>query len=82
MGLKRDAGRGSFIQSVIDTTKSFYGDVLQHLTAWKPRPAKLASQPSEEETLVEAVSEEHPPLAEPIEEAQAERTNDLDIRDS
>lgn len=41
MGLKRDAGKGSFIESVIATTKDFYGDVLQNLRPWKAAPPKL-----------------------------------------
>jgi hypothetical protein len=44
MGLNRAGGRGSFIQSVVKTTKSFYGDVLQHLVAWKPRAPRLPDQ--------------------------------------
>ncbi len=41
MGLKRSAGRGSFIDSVIETSESFYGDVLQSLRVWKAPPPKL-----------------------------------------
>jgi hypothetical protein len=46
MGLNRAGGRGSFIESVVRTTKLFYGEVLQHLVAWKPRAPKLPEQPS------------------------------------
>jgi hypothetical protein len=41
IGLNRAAGRGSFIDSVIDATKTYYRDVLQNLTAWKPRAPRL-----------------------------------------
>ncbi|MGH2752079.1 MAG: hypothetical protein ACRDK3_14585 [Actinomycetota bacterium] len=41
LGLKRDASKGSFIESVVSATKDFYGDVLQHLRAWKAAPPKL-----------------------------------------
>lgn len=41
LGLNRQTGRGSFIDSVISSTKTFYGEILQHLAAWKPRAPKL-----------------------------------------
>jgi hypothetical protein len=41
LGLNRQAGRGSFIDSVLGNVKTFYGDVLQQLTAWKPKAPKL-----------------------------------------
>lgn len=41
MGLNRDRGRGSFIDSVLTTTEEFYVQVLQNLRAWKARPPKL-----------------------------------------
>jgi hypothetical protein len=47
MGLKRSAGKGSFINSVVDTTMDFYGNVLQDVRAWKARPPKL-KKPSQE----------------------------------
>jgi hypothetical protein len=49
MGLKRSAGQGSFIESVITTTKDFYGEVLQNLRAWKAPPPKLRKPTEEEE---------------------------------
>ncbi len=61
LGLNRQAGRGSFIGSVLTNVKTFYGEVLQHLTAWKPRAPKLrtAEGPVEREVadLPEAVEE-------------------------
>ena len=41
LGLKRASGRGGFIDSVIDAVKLFYGEVLQNVTAWKPRAPRL-----------------------------------------
>jgi len=43
MGMKRDAGRGSFIESVLSSVKSFYGDVLQTIVGWKPKAPRLSS---------------------------------------
>jgi hypothetical protein len=73
MGSKRDGSRGSFIQSVISTTTAFYGDVLQQLSPWKARPAKLRGRIEQEEPLLEELSETHPPLVEPIAEAMMEK---------
>ncbi|MGH2489471.1 MAG: TerD family protein, partial [Candidatus Limnocylindria bacterium] len=41
MGLNRSGGRNAFIDSVISTTKTYYREVLQNLTAWKPRAPRL-----------------------------------------
>jgi hypothetical protein len=41
LGLNRQSGRGSFIDSVLTNVKAFYGECLQQLTAWKPRAPKL-----------------------------------------
>lgn len=68
MGLNRAAGRGGFIDSVMVATKMFYADVLQNLTAWKAKPARLPTdrQPA-------AVIEELPAeMASAVEEAQGE----------
>jgi hypothetical protein len=47
MGLKRDASKGSFIESVISTTEDFYRSILQNLRAWKPAPPKLKPKDAE-----------------------------------
>ncbi len=49
IGLNRAAGRGSFIDSVIGASKMYYRDVLQNVTAWKPRAPKLPAQVTENE---------------------------------
>ena len=72
MGVKRATGRGSFINSVISTTKLFYSEVLQNLTAWKARPPKLLPR-TEEEEIVQEVVAQHEDLAEPLKRAQAEQ---------
>lgn len=41
MGTKRGRGRGSFIDSVLGATDTFYADVLQYLKAWSAAPPKL-----------------------------------------
>lgn len=63
MGLKRDASKGSFIESVISTTEDFYRTVLQNLRPWKPAPPKLKPKEAEQEVkevpaVVEAEVEE------------------------
>lgn len=49
MGLNRDKGRGSFIDSVWETTEEFYMKVVQNLRVWKARPPKLQKKPDVEE---------------------------------
>lgn len=69
MGLKRSAGQGSFINSVVDTTMDFYGNVLQDLRAWKARPPKLKMPPKEPTDVLDELPE---PIAEAAQEAQDE----------
>jgi hypothetical protein len=64
MGLKRASGRGSFINSILDGSTAFYGDVLQNLSAWKPRAPRLRPGPIERDGDAE--------IPEPIEEALEE----------
>ncbi len=37
MGQSGSAGKNSFIDSVVTSTKTFYREVLQNLVAWKPQ---------------------------------------------
>jgi hypothetical protein len=70
---------GSFIHGIVVTTKDFYADVLQHLSAWKARPAKLPRPADEQEALLKEVAAENAALVAPIEQAQAEQSgNDAD----
>lgn len=71
MGLKRDASRGSFVDSVISTTKDFYAVVLQNLRVWKAPPPKLKK--TEEKPQV-AAGDLSSPVEEAIDVAQAEQT--------
>ena len=58
------------------TTTAFYGDVVQQLSPWKARPAKLRGHVEQEEPPLEQLSEDHPPLVEPIIEARLERLDE------
>ena len=42
VGTKRGRGKGSFIDSVIDTIEDFYNSVLENLTPWVAKPSKPA----------------------------------------
>lgn len=44
LGMNRAAGRGGFIDGVVDAVTLYYRDVLQNLTAWRPKPPKLRSE--------------------------------------
>jgi hypothetical protein len=57
MGAKRDARRGSFVESVLNATEAFYGKVLQKLRPWKAAPAKLKKSVEPGESPEEAVAE-------------------------
>lgn len=57
MGSKRDAGRGSFVESVLTATETFYGEVLQNLRPWKAAPPRLKKSMEPEESPQEAVAE-------------------------
>lgn len=43
MGGKRGRGKGSFIDSMVDSVDTFYADVVQHLKPWSASPPKLRS---------------------------------------
>lgn len=59
LGPNRDSGRGSFVDSVMDTTRDFYAAVLQNLRPWKPAPPKLPA-PQETQRASEARAEPAP----------------------
>ena len=71
MGVKRSAGQGSFIESVMDTTKDFYAEVVQGLRGWKAPPPKLKKQP-EEEAALEDLAVLPPAAEQALEEAREE----------
>ncbi len=47
MGVKRGAGRNSFVASVVDAVDEFYRDVVQGLRAWTPSAPKLERRPDD-----------------------------------
>jgi hypothetical protein len=57
MGLKRDIGRGSFVESVTDSAQTFYGQVLQNLRGWKAGPPKLRKSTEPGEESAEAIAD-------------------------
>ena len=79
MGVKRDATQGSFIHSVVSTTKEFYRDVLQNLRAWKAPPPKLKEAKKEEPTDLEDLS---PRVAEGIRAAEDEQRDESSAPES
>lgn len=61
MGRKRGRGRGSFIDSVISTVDSFYGEVMQNLKAWSaPAPRLREPVDHEAESVASVVSADAP----------------------
>ena len=59
MGLKKSSGQGSFIESVLTSTRDFYAGVLQDLRPWKAQPPKIR-KPSEadaDESIPDALEE-------------------------
>ncbi|MDQ3772856.1 MAG: hypothetical protein M3343_12330 [Actinomycetota bacterium] len=71
MGVKRDASKGSFIESVMSITTDFYADVLQNLRAWKAPPPKLKKQ-VEGEPREESAIELPELIEEALDQAEAE----------
>jgi hypothetical protein len=71
VGLNRASGRGSFIDSVIGATKTYYRDVLQNLSAWKPKPPKL--RPPDADTEGQPAE-----IPEPIEVALAAAAEEME----
>lgn len=70
-GLNRDAGKGSFAESVIALTKDFYAQVLQPLRPWKepaPKLVKRARAKDVQERIVEIM----PAIADAVRTAQGE----------
>lgn len=55
-GGKRGRGKGSFIDSVLDTLDTFYGDVVQHIKPWAASPPKLRTVEMPEDVPEELVS--------------------------
>lgn len=73
MGVKRDVGKGSFIDSVVGTAEEFYRLVVQDLRAWKPTPPKLKVKPSEPDKADHVAPQE---IADEVQAARAEAVAD------
>ena len=71
MGLKRSAGKRSFVDSVLCALDDFYGDVVQHLREWQP-PAPKLERSEVEETETSPASPARDDSSEPIENAVPE----------
>ncbi|GBE22686.1 hypothetical protein BMS3Bbin01_02062 [bacterium BMS3Bbin01] len=69
MGEKRGKGHGSFVAVTREQVLDFYRDVVQNLTAWQPRPPKLA-EPKEAEEKPEAAPQEPTPGVLPIPQSE------------
>ena len=57
MGSKRTAGKGGFIDSVVDGVEDFYGQVLEVLTPWQAPAPKLPVPQAGKEPLLSDVSQ-------------------------
>jgi hypothetical protein len=68
LGLKKGAGRGSFIDSVLSGVQDFYGRVVQNLNPWKAKPPKLRKPAEAEEEFPDLPA----PVAEALEDAEQE----------
>jgi hypothetical protein len=77
LGLKRDAGRGSFIASVMEVAETFYKDVLQNLRSWKAAPPKLKERIEEEVAPADRVLEVVPEAKRTIQAARLEAEVDV-----
>lgn len=79
LGIKRDASKGSFIESVMSATKDFYGHVLQNVRAWKAAPPRLKRPERQDEE--EPVSEDTPSeLQGAIERAEIEKEKERETQ--
>jgi len=71
-GANRDAGKGSFADSVVEVTKQFYSQVLQPMHAWKEPAPKLVPRHPEATDVEERVVQTLPAIAPAVREAQSE----------
>jgi len=75
MGVKKDASKGSFIETVLSGTEDFYRLILQNLKPWKAPPPKL--RPKEQaEDIVDEVPTAVRAEVERAHEEQSESAND------
>ena len=67
-GTKRGQGRGSFVGSVTSQVNRFYGEVVQYLKEWSPRPPRPQDLPSKSDDQSSDASSilETPPKKSPV----------------
>ena len=73
MGVKKDASKGSFVDSVVTTAEDFYTQVLQNLRPWKAAPPKAKRATSDEAEPEETVVTLPEALTDALEDAQEEQ---------
>jgi hypothetical protein len=73
MGVKKDASKGSFVDSVLSATQEFYTQILQNLRPWKPAPPKARKADSDEAEPEETIVGVSPAVTEALEEAHQEQ---------
>jgi hypothetical protein len=78
MGAKRGAGKGGFIDSVLQAVTVFYEEVVQHLKSWSPTAPKVRVEPTEPgvpASLVSSALSSQDGVAEPAEAAAYVRSH-------
>lgn len=73
MGVKKDASKGSFVDSVATATQDFYTQVLQNLRPWKPAPPRAKKSEPEEAEPAETIIGLSPAVGDALEDAQEEQ---------
>lgn len=73
MGVKKDASKGSFVDSVVTATQDFYTQVLQNLRPWKPTPPKAKKAESAETQPAETIVGISPAVEDALEDAHEEQ---------
>ena len=63
LGSKRGKARGSFVAETRDQAVGFYRDLIQQLTAWRPRAPRLPSDGPAATDAADPASAEPPPFA-------------------
>ncbi|MCW2984534.1 MAG: stress response protein [Conexibacter sp.] len=83
LGTKRGKGRGSFIADTRGQTIAFYRDLVQQLSAWRPKAPQLAGAPFDDDApVVEPVPLPEPEgLPEPVATATPPAFMDEERRD-
>ena len=78
MGLKRAAGKRSFIDSVIDPLDDLYADVVQSLKKWQPPAPKMDPMPVENKPAPARQENENADVAQDTSRDEAEMSQSAD----